>query len=112
MQEQLMTLTPSEQKLFVCLAANKIKRYPLIVTGGTASGKTYTVRLFAQAINKKLIVIPVNADTSISTITGSYKPSKYVSKQNIQKIINKLSEDPAFNELSRMLLETAKSHIE
>ncbi|KAI5534876.1 nuclear chaperone required for maturation and nuclear export of pre-60s ribosome subunits [Trichomonas vaginalis G3] len=59
-----------------------------------------------------MIVIPVNADTSISTITGSYKPSKYVSKQNIQKIINKLSEDPAFNELSRMLLETAKSHIE
>ncbi|EAY05580.1 hypothetical protein TVAG_300620 [Trichomonas vaginalis G3] len=31
LQEKLVTLTPSEQKLFYCLAANKLKRYPLIV---------------------------------------------------------------------------------
>ncbi|EAY06656.1 hypothetical protein TVAG_322760 [Trichomonas vaginalis G3] len=111
-KEKLLSLTASEQKLFVTLAANTHKRFPLIVTGGTASGKTYAIQLFAQAINKKLHVIPLNADTSISTITGSYKPSKFVNQANIDKITSKLKEDPAFDDVSILIREYSKNRME
>lgn len=99
MEAILLTLTPSEQRLFLVLSAIVENRLPLVVCGGTSSGKTYAITKFAKAINKNLSVIQLNADTSISTIIGSYKPSEFISQKNLDPVIVKLNEDEQYSTL-------------
>ena len=92
-KSNVYSLSESEKQLFVLLAANAIKKetsFPLIVKGPTASGKTFTIQLFANIIGQKLTVLQMNSDSSISSIIGGYKPSDTVTKSKIEYIKEKI----------------------
>jgi midasin (ATPase involved in ribosome maturation) len=90
-KSNILSLSDSEKQLFVLLAANMNERFPLIVKGPTASGKTFTIQLFARVIGHKLTVLQMNSDSSVAAIIGGYKPSETVTNNKIEAIKDKLS---------------------
>ena len=84
------SLTSDEKDLFILLAANMSKRFPIIVQGPTCSGKSFVIQLFANIIGKDITVIQMNSDTSLSSLLGGYKPSATVQEEKIASIVNSL----------------------
>ncbi|OHT12744.1 hypothetical protein TRFO_17377 [Tritrichomonas foetus] len=83
---ELYHLTLSEQKLFSFLSC-AIKFYsPIIIQGSTASGKTYSVQLFADILGQPLRVIQLNSEINSSTIAGVFQPSKNLNDIEVEEL--------------------------
>lgn len=83
-------LTKSEKQLFEFLILNTDEYTPLIVQGPTASGKTFSIQLFAKILGKNLKVLQMNQEINSSFIVGSYNPSKNLSSSDIFELRNAL----------------------
>ena len=92
----IQSLTNKEKELFLILEANTRKRFPIIVQGPTASGKTFTISLFAKIIGQKLTVLQLNSDTSVGSILGGYKPSKTIKRDKIISVLDLLEKCSPF----------------
>ena len=84
-------LTTSERELFEFLILNVQDYSPIIVQGPTASGKTFSIQLFADVLGKNLKVLQMNSEINSSYIAGSYQPSKDLSPNDITELQNALN---------------------
>ena len=79
-------LTKSEKQLFEFLILNTNEYTPILVQGPTASGKTFSIQLFASILGKKLKVLQMNQEIDSSFIAGTYSPSKDLSSNDILEL--------------------------
>lgn len=84
-------LSQSQRQLFEFLILNIDKYAPIAVQGPTASGKTYTIQLFADIIGKNLKILQLNSEINGADIAGSYCPTSDLSKSDIDKLQHSFS---------------------
>ncbi|KAK8886006.1 hypothetical protein M9Y10_041465 [Tritrichomonas musculus] len=101
------SLTLLQRNCLLFLMCSVLSRQAAIISGPTASGKSYIVRYFAQLLGKKMITIQVNNDTGISTLTGQFAPSSSLSSDDIDEISqcfnNLCTENDLKNEIEKIL---------
>ena len=83
---EIQYLSSSEKELFVFLSMSLKKYTPIIIQGPTASGKTYSVQLFADIIGRPLRTIQLNSEITSQSIAGTFQPSKNLSMEEMDKL--------------------------
>ncbi|EAY22716.1 hypothetical protein TVAG_476450 [Trichomonas vaginalis G3] len=91
-QSLIQNLTYSQKMLFTILSSIIDKHFPIIIQGKTASGKTHTMNLFAEAMAQELVVLQLNVETSDSIVYGGYKPLSELRQTQITEISAMLEE--------------------
>lgn len=83
---EIQYLSSSEKELFVFLSMALKKYTPIVIQGPTASGKTYSMQLYADIVGKPLHIIQLNSEITSQTISGTFQPSKNLSSQEMDEL--------------------------
>jgi MoxR-like ATPase len=88
-------------------------RFPIMLEGGTAIGKTYTVNLFSQLLYGEGAKIPdiyCNGQTDVAELTGKYVPSGMTPEQH--RKVNEFLESDKGAGLKAELIKAGKGNYE
>jgi hypothetical protein len=88
------SLTISQRHCLVFLMRSVLSRQPCILQGPTASGKSHIVRLFAQLLGRKLVIIQLNNDVGISALIGQFLPKSELSADDTRDLLDVLQQFP------------------
>ena len=85
-RKKISGLILPQKHCLLFLACSVLSKQSCIIQGGTAAGKSYIVRLFAQMMGKKLNVYQMNSETNASILTGQSTLTNELDKEDVELI--------------------------
>ncbi|KAK8878640.1 hypothetical protein M9Y10_005420 [Tritrichomonas musculus] len=79
------SLTLTQKYCMIFMACAVLSKRACVIQGGTASGKSFIIRLFAELVGAKLNVFQMNSDSTIAMLAGQSLLSEKLSPADIEK---------------------------
>jgi MoxR-like ATPase len=86
------SLTLSQGHCLLFLMTSILTRQAYIIEGAMSSGKSHLVRLFARLLGRELLILQLNQESGISSLTGQFTPKFQLSNEASKEIFNSIKE--------------------